>query len=580
MIHKFQSSTEGVALPEKFTCPFCYTPHPLCVMAAEEVQGYLSRQPQWAEELAKGKMFGVLVVRTAAGEIGYLAAYSGILAHSNKHDFFVPPVFDLLDPEGFFVTEEKQISKINEEIEKICGDGAYSILKEQLAEEVFLSERKLKDAKYNIKLAKTERDKRRLLNPDEKALAEMISESQFAKAELKRLERSMLEQVGLLRVKMGVYEEKINVLMKERKVRSFALQRKLFDNFCVLNAKEEEQSLYEIFEKSIGRLPPAGAGECAAPKLLQYAYRYKLRPLAMAEFWWEKIPEKTILQKVTIAKTADGLRRHGYFYPACKSKCEPILNFMMQGLDVDETDTVAGNCSSSGSCYEPEIIFEDEWIVVVNKPAGMLSVPGKGNKDSVFSLMKQLYPEASGPLIVHRLDMDTSGLMVIAKTKEAHKEMQKLFASGRVEKCYVAILDGAVESDEGEISLPLCPDPEDRPRQVVNYEYGKPAITRYQVINRTKKNSSQTESHCEYQTPSLRGRVGEGLYTTVIFYPKTGRTHQLRVHAAHRKGLNTPIKGDRLYGQPSNRLYLHAKSLKFNHPVTGVIIHIEKEEDF
>ena len=548
MIHKFQSSIKKLALPEKFTCPFCYTPHPLCVVAAKEVQGYLDRQSQWADELAGGKMFGVLVVRTADGGFGYLAAYSGNIAHSNKHGFFVPPVFDLLDPDGFFVPEERQISNINEEIERVRKDKDYLRLQERLLNAKALSERKIEEAKTNIRHAKKERDRRRKSNPNEDELVGMTRESQFLKAGLKRLEHSLQEQERLLRDKLDFFDDKINTLAEERKARSFALQRRLFDSFRVLNAKGEERSLYDIFEETEGKLPPAGAGECAAPKLLQYAYKHKMYPIAMAEFWWEK--------DLTVG---DGLRRHGCFYPACKSKCEPILNFMLQGLDVEENSL---NDYSTCGNNKLEIIFEDEWLVAVNKPAGMLSVPGKSGKESVYSIIKQHYPYASGPLIVHRLDMDTSGLMIIAKTKDVHKAVQKLFATGEVGKCYATILDGVIdESVAGTnepmvISLPLCLDPADRPRQIVNYEYGKHAVTRYEIQERT-----------------------DG-YTKTLFYPQTGRTHQLRVHAAHRDGLNTPIKGDRLYGKPSDRLYLHAQSIKFLHPITGEEIYIERKADF
>ena len=548
MVHTFKSSIEGILLPDKFTYPFCYTPHPLCVMAAKEVQDYLSLQKQWAEELGEGKMFGTLVVRTVTGCVGYLAAFSGNLAHSNKHDFFVPPVFDLLNPEGFFVEEERTISKINEDIENLCKDRIYTDLKKQLEDFISLSGQRVEEAKTAMMLAKAERDKQRKLNPDEEELSAMVRDSQFGKAEFKRLKQKVHEDTMLMQNQLMRYENEINALKEERKNRSLILQRKLFDSFRVLNAKGEEQGLYDIFMDSVGKLPPAGAGECAAPKLLQYAYKHGMHPLAMAEFWW---------------KGADGgLRRHGYFYPACKSKCEPILKFMMQGLNVEnnpiyEKYLFEGDIIESHECCvtikyseELEVVFEDEWIAVVNKPAGMLSVPGKSDLDSVYSLMKRCYPYASGPLIVHRLDMDTSGLMVIAKTKDIHKCMQRLFASGKVEKCYFAILDGIVSSDEGEISLPICPDHEDRPRQMVSCKYGKPSVTRYKVSGRTDK------------------------YTQMFFYPLTGRTHQLRVHSAHPQGLNIPIKGDRLYGQPSDRLYLHSMSLRFVHPVTDKEFHI------
>ena len=561
-------------MPEKFTCPFCYTPHPLCVMAAEEVQTFLGRQLQWSEELTEGKMFGVLVVRTTGSGIGYLVAYSGNIAHSNKHAFFVPPVFDLLDPDSFFVPEEQNISNINEEIELIRKNSEYLNLQEKLLELKTSSEQKKGEAKLNIRIAKEERDRRRKSNPGQEELTEMTRESQFLKAELKRLERSLREQEKSLREKLDYFDNKINALAEERKIRSFALQRRLFDSFRVLNVKGQERSLYDIFEEEEGKLPPAGAGECAAPKLLQYAYKHKMQPIAMAEFWWESTSSQILASSAKTSLVNDGqavpsrddsLRRHGYFYPACKSKCEPILNFMLQGLNVEEN--LYGNYSKCDNNLE--IIFEDEWLVAVNKPAGMLSVPGKSGEESVYSKIKQRYPDFSGPLIVHRLDMDTSGIMIIAKTKDVHKAMQKLFAKGEIEKCYVAILDGVLDESFYEIStgirdtnkspvisLPLCLDPDDRPRQMVNYTYGKHAVTHYKILERTD------------------------IYTKVLFYPQTGRTHQLRVHAAHRDGLNVPIKGDRLYGKSSDRLYLHAQSITFVHPVTGKETYIEKEADF
>jgi len=557
MIHYFQSSIKEIALPDRFTYPFCYTPHPLCIKAAEEVQDYLRTQEQWADELAGGKMFGVLIVRTTNNEIGYLVAFSGNLAHNNKHESFVSPVFDLLDPKGFFTAEEKLISDINEEIDKKQKDEGHTALMEQLAEVTRLYTQKIDEAKAEMKQAKAERDNRRKANPDEKELKNMIRDSQFRKAELKRLERDMQKQLDLLREQLSIYTDEIGRLKEERKKRSFALQRKLFDNFRVLNAKGEEQGLYDIFERYAGKLPPAGAGECAAPKLLQYAYKSQMRPIAMAEFWWEPLPHhiQSEKKKDPDSTTKKG-RRHGHYYPACKSKCEPILDFMMQGLCVEDNPLN----KSAELCGDIEVIFEDEWIVIVNKPAGILSVPGKNNLDSVYSLMRKRYPDASGPLIVHRLDMDTSGLLIVAKTKDVHKEMQKLFASGKIEKCYIAILNGTIDSDEGEITLPICPDPEDRPRQIVSYKHGKPAITKYKKENST----SPTDA------------AGERL----LLYPQTGRTHQLRVHSAHPNGLNTPIKGDRLYGTPSDRLYLHAKSLRFIHPITKEVVFAEKDANF
>jgi tRNA pseudouridine32 synthase/23S rRNA pseudouridine746 synthase len=524
------------------------------------VCGYLEAQTQWADELAGGKMFGVLIVRTESDEIGYLAAFSGNLAHRNHHPFFVPPVFDLLHPEGYFIAEEEQISRINKQIEDIRNNRVYMELKTFIAEDTVRVKQETDNLRSEFRLAKMERDRRRQTITDKDTLAGMIRESQFQKAELKRFERRMQEYIDSLRAQLAVYEDEINRLKEERKVRSFALQRKLFDSFRILNARGEERSLFSIFEESENKLPPAGAGECAAPKLLQYAYKNQLHPLAMAEFWWKKIPEsrlqqegggKTLTQFQYGRLAENSLRRHGYYYPACKSKCEPILTFMTQGLEIEDPPLCVKGCN------QPlEITFEDEWLVVVNKPAGMLSVPGKNTAESVYSQMKRCYPDSTGPFVVHRLDMDTSGLMMMAKNELIHKKLQGMFTSRLIEKRYLAILDGIVRHDAGEISLPLCLDPEERPRQIVHYQYGKKAVTRYAVLKRAN-----------------------GL-TLVAFYPLTGRTHQLRVHAAHPEGLNVPIKGDRLYGRPADRLYLHAESLKFTHPVTGKDMVVNTDCDF
>ncbi|MDR2917575.1 MAG: RNA pseudouridine synthase [Tannerella sp.] len=537
MLHFFKNPVADIPLPLKFTNPFSYVPHSLCVMAAEEVRDYLNMQTQWTAELAEGKMFGVLIVQTLSGEIGYLAAFSGNLAHENKHDFFVTPVYDLLDPTGFFVPEEKQISEINRRIDMLLADAVYMRMKEELENTLVVGEQRIMKAKSDLKQAKAMRNQCRTLNPDKEDLVRMVQDSQFQKAELKRLERSTREEADALQGEIRLFESQISALKEERATRSFALQKKLFDHFRVLNARGDEKGLLEIFEKSVGKLPPAGAGECAAPKLLQYAYRNQMRPLAMAEFWREDNSRTDGCRKRT-----NELRWDGYYYPACKGKCEPILNFMLQGIDV-EKDTLYTTIENAGE--KTAIVFEDEWLVAINKPPGMLSVPGKETLESVYSLMQERFPNATGPLVVHRLDMDTSGLMLLAKTKEVHEALQRMFAARKIKKTYLALLDGMLTDEEGEITLPLCPDPDNRPMQIVHYRYGKQAISHYKVLRYI------------------------GSQTLVEFCPLTGRTHQLRVHAAHPDGLNSPIHGDRLYGQPAERLYLHAYSLEFIHPVTG-----------
>lgn len=542
MLHRFTTSITDIPLPERFTYPFCYTPHPLCILAAKEVQSYLTRQTAWKDELRQGKMFGVLIVQTEHGETGYLAAFSGILAGKNLHPFFVPPVYNLLQPQGFFKIEEENISSINRNIRQLENDKAYAALSAELARTIQSAEDILATAKAQLKEAKTAREQRRKekeLNAQEEA--ELIRESQFQKAEYKRLERSWKARITTLQTQTEDWERRISALKSERKTRSAALQQKLFEQFGMLNYRGEVKNLCEIFGQTVHKTPPAGAGECAAPKLLQQAYLHGWKPIAMAEFWWGDSPKTEI-------------RHHGHYYPACKGKCEPILQHMLQGLQVEENPMLKRMQVPSQNL---EIVYEDPWLSVINKPAGMLSVPGKEDAVSVYSLMREQYPEADGPLTVHRLDMATSGLMLIAKTKRVHQNLQAQFKNRLVRKRYVALLEGIVPKDKGTVDLPLCLNPLDRPRQMVHTEHGKPAITDYQVLERL-----------------------DGKRTRIAFYPRTGRTHQLRTHAAHPLGLHCPIIGDELYGEKADRLYLHAEYLEFTHPITGETVRITKEAEF
>lgn len=608
MIHFFKKSVSHLALPEKFTYPFHYTPHPLCVLAAEEVKKYIASRKEWQEELASGKMFGVLIVQTDNGitnneenQIGYLAAFSGNLAGKNLHPYFVPPVYDLLQPEGFFKIEEEQISAINIRIRELENSGSYLNSKEKWKIETEQAKAVLNQAKAELKMAKEAREIRRQSSPElsEEEQASLIRESQYQKAEYKRLEKEWKKRLEELETEVRHFDIEIERLKTERKERSAALQRKLFEQFRMLNALGEVKDLYTIFEQTIQKVPPAGAGECALPKLLQYAYLHQLKPLAMAEFWWGDSPKNEI-------------RHHGYYYPSCKGKCEPILQHMLQGLEVDENPLL----NPVHEEEELEIVFEDEWLLVVNKPVGMLSVPGKAeDRDSVYHRLKKKYPEATGPMIVHRLDMATSGLLLVAKTKEVHQDLQAQFANRSIKKRYVAVLDGTIIKTEketkpiaekailiaketvstkktakaertgrtGRIELPLCLNPLDRPRQMVSRKHGKEAITEYQIISESEKNTSESEN-----TFNESNRIDESersinesrKYTRIVFYPLTGRTHQLRVHAAHPEGLGCPILGDELYGKKADRLYLHAEYIEFRHPIYGDILCIQKEADF
>lgn len=588
MIHFFKKPVSHIALPEKFTYPFHYTPHPLCVLAAEEVKEYIASRKEWQEELALGKMFGVLVVLQKTEEatdkvkeegtdegnrIGYLAAFSGNLAGKNLHRYFVPPVYDLLQPQGFFKIEEEQISAINIRINELENSASYLESKEKWEIETGQAQAELNQAKAEQKAAKEAREIRRQspngISEEEQAI--LIRESQYQKAEYKRKEKSWKKRLEECEAEVHRFKDEIERLKAERKERSAALQQKLFGEFRMLNARGEVKDLCTIFEQTVRKVPPGGAGECALPKLLQYAYLHQLKPLAMAEFWWGDSPKNEI-------------RHHGYYYPSCKGKCEPILQHMLQGLEVDENPLLDNVHKDT----RLEIVFEDEWLLVINKPAGMLSVPGKAeDMDSVYHRLKKKYPDATGPMIVHRLDMATSGLLLVAKTKEAHRHLQAQFENRSIKKRYIALLDGVIAETEraatqttetpqeteiphtigvpektvapektGRISLPLCLNPLDRPRQMVSEEYGKEAVTEYQIIAKSEK------------------------YTRIAFYPLTGRTHQLRVHAAHPKGLNCPILGDELYGKKADRLYLHAEYIEFRHPVYGDIICIQKAPDF
>lgn len=537
--HTFAQPIQSIPLPERFTYPFHYTPHPLCVIAAEETQAYLKERTEWREELQTGKMFGVLVVRTPAGEVGYLAAFSGNLAGKNVHPFFVPPIYDLLQPDGFFRQEEERINEINARIRTLQASPALEDARSRLQSTIEYCDFVLQAAKDLMKKRKEERDRLRQFPLTEEETALLIKESQHMKAAHKLTKKSLRSILEEDQAKVDRLEQEIEQLKQERKRRSAALQRKLFEQFRILNARGEVKDLCELFAPTYQGASPAGAGECAAPKLLQYTYQHQLEPIAMAEFWWGDSPKTEI-------------RHHGYYYPACKGKCEPILHHMLQGLRVDENPLLADSHRET----KLDILYEDDYLLIVNKPAGMLSVPGKGDADSVYHRLHILYPDATGPIIVHRLDMATSGLLLAAKTKEAHQNLQAQFKNRTIQKRYIALLEGEVPQDEGEIRLPLCPDPLDRPRQIVSEEFGKPALTHYRVLERTS------------------GK------TLIAFYPQTGRTHQLRVHAAHPQGLHCPILGDELYGRKAERLYLHAEYLAFTHPITSERIEIQKSPAF
>lgn len=541
----FNSPIEHIPLPEKFTFPLFYTPHNLAKIAALELQTFLETQTQFehnfgmnpnAEGIIIGKMFGVLVVKNEKGELGYLAAFSGKMAGGNHHQGFVPPVFDMLTENSFFLEKSKPLWHLNAEIERLESDPNYLTLKHEIEQFQNIYEQDLKQLKLELKENKKQRDQQRKEFPEDQELFQkLIKASQFDNIRQVNFRRQAEEKKLTLTQEIQLHLDQIEPLKNERRERSSSLQNELFHQYTFLNQQLETKSLLEIF----GANPPAGAGECAAPKLLHYAFSHKMTPIALAEFWWGQSPKSEV-------------REHKHYYPACKSKCEPILEHMLSGTLTDPNPLLQDDFSGK----ELHIIYEDEYFLAIHKPADFLSVPGIHIRDSVAERMRLKFPDATGPLIVHRLDMATSGLLLIAKSKEVHEQLQSLFIRRKVKKRYVALLDGVPKENHGHIKLPLRVDLDDRPRQLVCYDFGKMAHTEFEVI------------------------FSKDGITRVHFYPHTGRTHQLRMHAAHKDGLHCPIKGDDLYGQTAERLYLHAAELQFIHPITKEEMKIVCEPEF
>ena len=594
MLHALSTSLPS---PRQFTYPFCYDVDPLAEAASEELQHYIATTGLMSAEKGCGKMFGVLVVEykdeEGALQRGFLAAYSGLLGGRNDWQYFVPPVFDAQQPDGHFKRTEREISAINREISAIEHDPEYLQSMAQHEETMKRLQAEVDAFKAEVDAAKARRDARRKSGEplSEEEQAEMVRESQFMKAELRRRRKAMEQANSTLNTP---HSTSLKSLQRKRKQMSDELQRWLFAAYRMLNAKGEERDLIDIFREYTHAMPPAGAGDCCAPKLLQYAYLHHLRPVCMAEFWWGESP-------------ASEIRHHLHYYPACRSKCLPILTHMLKGLDV-----APNPLAQKRHTAEPRVLYADEYILVVDKPAGMLSVPGKAD-DSASVSVEEYFANNSKLKIqnskflkaAHRLDMDTSGLLVLARTEQAYVELQRQFASRETMKRYEAVLSGVPKhttphstfrSDVPEpitqnsklkiqnsstqpdgcleaISLPLIADINDRPRQRVDMEHGKPAYTLYDIIEVRVAEANRAVSDKTKQVD--KGR------TLIHLYPKTGRTHQLRVHCAHPQGLACPILGDPLYGtERADRMYLHAAELTFRHPITGEPMHFLSPSGF
>lgn len=559
--HRLPTGNEKVAMGKAkvFPNPFYYEPSPLARLAVALLQ-------QSLPELKEGKMFGVLIVEYG-GKLGYLQAYSGQLEGVSTEGF-VPLVFDYLQPNGYFKTHEAEITAMNHEITALKQLGDYEKAMEKLTKLKAEAQQVVAEAQQKMVIAKRLRDERRkekaIVSEDEQR--EMIRESQYMKAELHRTKKRYAALLEAAEAEVEAYNRKIAELKSTRKRKSDQLQRWLFSQFIFQNARGERKDLLSIFRnyyllhspqsvlathfatmgEQITLFPPSGTGECCEPKLLQYAFTHGMRPVEMAMFWWGEPPKTEI-------------RQHGQFNPACNGKCKPLLTWMLKGMNV------AANALEVEAKQSIDIVYEDRDLAVIVKPSGMLTVPGRSKKQSVETILRQRWNDNDTPIIVHRLDMATSGLLVVARNKEAHKHLQAQFKAKMVRKRYIALLDATVLNrvglpSEGTISLPLCADELDRPRQMVDRNKGKTAITHYKIVGKTPL-------HDSYYSEAVK----------VELRPETGRTHQLRVHCAHSEGLACPILGDTLYGKRADRLYLHAEYLAFTHPTTGKPLSFESK---
>lgn len=534
VIHKLPHIS-GIEIPGQFTDPFRYVPHPLVRIAAREVIRRISETPGLHEVFSEGKMLGVLVVKDDDGAIGYLAGFSGNAGGRSTIEGFVPPIYDLTDPDGTFRKEENTLNALNEKIRQMESDPEFSALKTGLREAEINIEKEISEMKAMMAIAKQERDAIRSETDDPSKLSRLVTESQYHKAQLRRIKERGKSVTSDLLKRISAYESSLIELKRQRAEKSERLQKWIFEQYIITDACGNRESIAEIFAGQ-GKTPPGGTGECAAPKLLEAARRIGVQPLAMGEFWYGQSPDTAV-------------RTHGHFYPSCTSKCGPLLEYMTKGMSLLKDD----------NNQTPVILYEDQDILITCKPSGMPSVPGLNGKISLQEYLEARYGVLHS---VHRLDMDTSGIMIFARNESSASCLRRQFEDRTIRKTYKARLmsplagDPAAprtlaSGDKGSISLPLGPDYDERPRQKVDHAHGKEAVTGYEVTELLPD-----------------GRID------VLFYPVTGRTHQLRVHSAHISGLCRPIEGDMLYGGYTvseggsnvSRLNLHAYSITFTHP--------------
>ena len=588
-----------------------------------------------------GKMYGVLVVSLEDEDdtngnpasqplkkLGYLKAYSGTLPRPQYGGIisgepeqsdarFVPPVYDRFDkPSGEnsgddfdYEREEEILNGMTREIQRLESCPKRKREVEGWKETEIKLQTQISDAKKLQTISKRKRKARRrelrerLLADDndserkefmtdreahmcfleysdeyQELEEQLVQESASDQRQFKTLKAAVETQLREVQKALKDHQSEIENLKQQRKNGSNSLQQQLFDRYKLLNISGETKTPVEIFKDTPLKVPPSGTGDCAAIKLFQHAFTKGYRPVALAEFWWGPSPP---------ASEGDVARTHGNYYPCCRGKCEPILTrHMLRGIDV-EPDPLTNGLDGSGNekaGRKLSIVYEDEWLVVINKPHNVLSVPGRNVQDSIKKDLQRRYTNATGPLLVHRLDYSTSGLLLAAKDSNTHKQLQAQFIDRSVEKRYEALLEGSLldcgsNNDnsaiqrKGKIDLPLAGDYLHRPMQKVERgPQGKSAVTLYEVVETISGNGTQAVGE--------RNGARNGARTRVYFYPKTGRTHQLRVHASHPEGLGLAIVGDDIYGQRDERLCLHAGLLKVYHPRTKERITFEVPAPF
>ncbi|MEZ9858907.1 pseudouridine synthase [Vibrio splendidus] len=545
-----QTATQDLSIPTRFTFPYYYTPHPTCELAMLQLQQSLT--DCGVNETSQGNLYAVLLVQDpTTQELGYLSAFSGLqldpsLASQLNNINFVLPAFDSEQFQSNNSANLARQSQLADDIKKLQQSHNLDVLVAELEELTVESAQAIEAFQLAMTVNKAQRNELREQANQEKALGNLESaanllkqlgnQSSQEKRDLKALRIEWKQKIAERQSQVDLIESELKNRKQDHQSISEQLETQRLSHYRFINQALESKSLLELLD---GKDALEGSGDCCLPKLLNFAFEHGFKPLALSEFWWGLPP-------------TDIIRQHANLYPVCQSKSFEILDHQLTHIELEDNPLIVN--PAVGKSFD--IVYEDDEIVVVNKPEEFLSVPGKFIEDSVYTRIKALYPNATGPLIIHRLDMSTSGLLILALTAESNKHIQKQFIDRTVEKRYTALLDGEIDGKSGDISLPLRGDITDRPRQLVCHEHGRNADTYWEAIG------------------TSNGK------TKVHLYPKTGRTHQLRVHCAHPLGLGVPIRGDDLYGYKRERLHLHAGYLKLIHPTTGEWMEFEVPSEF